>query len=359
MNHECTNGDSRFEERAAILTNASTCGRVWSIILAGGNGDRISDFIRSWKGRVVPKQYCAFTGKRSMLQHTLQRAEALSPRQRTLVLIAETHRREARAQLAERWSNGVIMQPANRDTLPGILLPLTHVYARDPNATVAIFPSDHFIYPEDSFRAGMLQAVQAVEALPNRLILVGAPAIGLELEYGWVCPGEQIWASGEHSVFSVQMFLEKPSCAQAAVAKARGGLWNTMIVVVKAHALWQLACSYFPEIMKLFGRLRAVIGTSREEETRRDIYEIMPARNFSSGLLTEATDQIAVMPMKDVLWCDWGRKERILEVLRHIGKQPNFPPALAIGEEQTGRDAEVLPWQRAQFPAVGAAANKK
>jgi mannose-1-phosphate guanylyltransferase len=349
------NDVSQFEESAAGLKGASACGRVWPIILAGGNGERIGDLVKNWIGRPVPKQYCAFTGKRSMLQHTLSRADALSPRERQFVLIAKDHLREAQAQLADRWSHGVIVQPANRDTLPGILLPLTHVYARDPKAMVAIFPSDHFIYPESNFRIVMEKAVQAAEALPDTLMLVGAQAHSLELEYGWICPGKQIREFGGHSVLSVTLFLEKPARAHAAVAMSRGGLWNTMIVVSKAQTLWQLACDHFPEIMMLYKQLLDVIGTSHEEETVKAIYEIMPTRNFSSDLLAQAINQIGVMPMKDVLWCDWGRKERILEILHYIGKKPNFPMVLATGGRPIRQKADVIPLVRPQSPAFGAA----
>ena len=359
MNNRFTDSDSWFEESITSSPSGATSRRLWSIILAGGNGDRISELIRSWMGRYVPKQYCAFTGKRSMLQHTLLRADALSLREHQIILIAEAHRREAQAHLEGRWYNGVIAQPANRDTLPGILLPLTHVYARDPKATVAIFPSDHFIYPESNFRIVMERAVQAAEALPDRLILVGAPAHGrLELEYGWICPGEHIWESDAHSVRSVNLFLEKPSHSHAAEAMARGGLWNTMIVVVKAHTLWQVACDYFPEIMRLFQQLHAVIGTSCEEKVMQSIYEIMPARNFSSDFLAKAVNQIGVIPMTDVLWCDWGREERILETLRCIGKQPNFPMALATSNRQTRSKAEVIPLSRDRHPAFAATAEE-
>jgi len=325
MNDQCAIHGFLSEDSVKKCAGRAPHRRVWSIVLAGGNGDRISELIRNWLGRSVPKQYCAFTGERSMLQHTLIRADALSRRERQIVLIAKAHQLEARAQLAERWFNGVVVQPENRDTFPGIFLPLTHVYARDPKATVAIFPSDHFIYPEGNFQTVMERAVEAAEALPDRLILVGTHAHSLELEYGWICPGEKIRDSGANPVRSVNLFLEKPTPDRAAEAMARGALWNTMIVVAKAHALWQLGCEYHPEIMGLFTQLHAVIGTSDEEATVKKIYEIMPARNFSSDLLTPAISRIGVITMTDVLWCDWGREERILDTLLHIGRQPNFP----------------------------------
>ena len=50
--------------------------------------------------------------------------------------------------------------------------------------------------------------------------------------------------------------------------------------------------------------------------------------------------------MKDVMWRDWGRKERILEILHYIGKQPNLPMALAAGSRQIRSKAEVIPLVR-------------
>jgi mannose-1-phosphate guanylyltransferase len=305
---------------------------LWSIILAGGNGDRIKDLIHQWIGRPVPKQYCAFTGTRSMLQHTLQRSEMLSFREHQFVVIAEAHKREAELQLSDRWPKNVIMQPENRDTLPGIMLPLTHVYALDSKATIAIYPSDHFIYPEESFVQTMARAVQAVEAMPHMLLLIGAPADSLELDYGWICPGRQIWESGKHSVQSVKQFLEKPSRAHAAVARACGGTWNTLIMVAKAQTLWNLGCQYSPDVMRYFERLLDAIGTSSERTTLESIYEVMPKRNFSSSLLTDAVDHIGVMNMDEILWSDWGRGERILKTLHYLGKRPNFPMVLASGD---------------------------
>jgi mannose-1-phosphate guanylyltransferase len=52
---------------------------VWSVILAGGEGERLKPFIRQWLGHERPKQYCAFVGTRSMLQHTLDRADQITP----------------------------------------------------------------------------------------------------------------------------------------------------------------------------------------------------------------------------------------------------------------------------------------
>ena len=178
--------------------------------------------------------------------------------------------------------------------------------------------------------------------MPDLLVLVGAPADSLEQDYGWIYPAQEMRKSKDYPIFKVSKFLEKPSREGAAAAMACGGLWNTMIMAVKAHTLWKLGRIYAPEILKHFERLYEVIGTSREESVLESIYEIMPSRNFSKHLLTPAADWIGLLPMKDVLWSDWGQKKRIIETLERIGKQPNFPMMPATGNEPLKQQAGNL-----------------
>jgi len=182
----------------------------------------------------------------------------------------------------------------------------------------------------------MESAVRAVEDLPDLLVLLGVAADSLELDYGWIYPAQEIWKSKEYPVFKVKKFLEKPSRECAAAAMECGGLWNTLIMVGKARTLWQLGRIYAPEVLRHFEILYEAIGTSREESVLESIYEVMPSRNFSSDLLTPAANHIGLLPMTDVLWSDWGRRQRIVETLKQIGKQPNFHtiPASWDGELQ-------------------------
>jgi mannose-1-phosphate guanylyltransferase len=318
--------------------------RVWSIVLAGGNGERISADIHRWMGRAIPKQYCAFVGTRSMLQHTIARADALSVKEHQLTVVAKSHLCEVDAQLANQTHGTIIVQPKNCDTLAGVFLPLTYAYARDPEATVVIFPSDHFIYPEKAFLEIIDNAVQAAEELPGRLVLIGVQAESIDQDYGWIQPGARLWHSEGCGVHAVQLFLEKPLRADAAAMKASGGLWNTMIITAKARALWQLGWERFPEMLVFFEKLRNAIGTVREHSVLETIYEAMPAKNFSADLIAQATDQIVVMPTEGIIWSDWGRIERIIETLFRVGRRPNFPmiPTAQHIYQSNSADAQAL-----------------
>src|SRR5512146_1246687 len=90
--------------------------RLWSIILAGGEGERLRPFIQKWLGRHTPKQYCAFVGRRSMLQHTIDRADRIAKPDQKTTVIARSHEPDARRQFDQRQCGIIIKQPANRDT---------------------------------------------------------------------------------------------------------------------------------------------------------------------------------------------------------------------------------------------------
>lgn len=307
--------------------HARNSGRRWSIVMAGGEGERVRPFIQRWLGRSTPKQYCTFVGTRSPFQHTLDRAVKLSRPEHIVTVIPREDRPEAWTQLEGRAVGTVLLQPKNRDTAAGIFLSLTYIRARDPQAIVVIYPSDHFVYPEERFLDLVQRAARTAEWLPERLIYLGVSPDRLELDYGWIMPGEQLDGSPACQVRAVDSFLEKPTVAQADTALAGGALWNTSVLAAKAPLLWELGWQCFPDIMPHFERLSDSIGTSGEVRILDEIYRDMPAHHFSSELLRQAPDRAAIIEMSGVLWSNWGKPEGIVHTLRRIGRQPAFPLA--------------------------------
>src|SRR5262245_11536221 len=98
--------------------------RLWAVVLAAGQGTRLSPLTRALYGHDLPKQYAVLTGDRSMLQKTIDRLAPLVPATRTVVVVAREHANVARAQLAAHPGVDVIVQPRDLDTGPGVLLPL-------------------------------------------------------------------------------------------------------------------------------------------------------------------------------------------------------------------------------------------
>ncbi len=302
--------------------NGQESGRPWSIVLAGGRGERLAPFTERWLGRPVPKQYCAFAGGRSMLQHTLDRASRISRPENVVTVVAREHQAYWRHQVEGPLASGVVVQPVNRDTAAGIFLPLARVRAMDPGAVVAVFPSDHFIHPEGRFIAAVRTALQAAEELRERLVLLGVRPDDPQPEYGWVFRGRELLDLGGRSVHAVRAFLEKPSAAEARTAREEGALWNTFIMAAKVDTYWRLGWRYLPQLMFRFESYLEAVGTPEEDAVLASIYSDMPQRNFSSDLLQRARTEVAAIELEGVLWSDWGRAERIAETLGRLGKRP-------------------------------------
>ncbi|RPH78882.1 MAG: hypothetical protein EHM80_09190 [Nitrospiraceae bacterium] len=304
-----------------------TSDQLWSIILAGGEGTRLRALVHRWLGRPKPKQYCAFVGTRSMFQHTLDRASRLTPPARMVTVVAHHHRHDALAQLDGRGDSTVLFQPANRDTAAGVFLPLTYIRARAPQATVVLFPSDHFVYPEDRFLEAVRRAVRIAESRPDRVVMLGVAPDRLELDYGWIQPGQPLADPPEEPAQAVRSFLEKPRAAQADAALRTGALWNTLVLAANVERLWALGRQCLPDMMPRFEQLSQAIGGPAEGRALDAIYRDMPTKNFSSDLLQRVPEQLAVVELTGVLWSDWGKPEGITETLRRIDRRPAFPLA--------------------------------
>jgi mannose-1-phosphate guanylyltransferase len=287
----------------------------WAVVLAGGEGERLKAFIERRHGRPMPKQYCAFNGGKTMLEHTMERIKGIIPGERTVTIIGRGHRRF----LGDKTLHGrVLEQYANRGTLPGVLLGLAHVIAADPEATVLILPSDHFMEPLAGVRRVLREALETADRAADKLVMLAAVPDGPEPDYGWIEPGVAL--SGR--AFSVRVFHEKPTAEQAAEFFEEGLLWSTMIVAAKARTLWDMARIFSPNIMGRFDLLRVAAGMGRAEAMMPFVYGALKAADFSRDLLERVPHRSLVLPMTDLRWSDWGRPERIEDTLRQAAPPP-------------------------------------
>ncbi len=165
---------------------------LYGIVLAARDDKRLAPFIRKLRGDELPKPFVSFIGKRSLLEHTLARAEKLLAPDRLFVSVGREQMKlpEVRRQLAGRKPGAVIVQPQDKGSLPEVLLSLLHIYHRDPLAIVALFPSDHFVLEENRFVSYLYLASRALERSPASLVLLGVNAEAPESDYGYIVPGD-------------------------------------------------------------------------------------------------------------------------------------------------------------------------
>jgi mannose-1-phosphate guanylyltransferase len=324
--------------------------QLWGIVLAAGEGTRVRSFLSQLCGGPGIKQFSAVLGRRSMLEQTLARVERLIPRERILIVVSPKHHAEVKAQLAQWPADNIIYQPINRETAPGILLPFAHVSSRDPEATVAVFPSDHFILDEARFMAVVANAAIEVQRFPRELVLLGVQPDRLEHGYGWIDPGKVEEGRQSQAVLG---FYEKPGSMYAQELMARDALWNTLVFVTQTSTLWQMIRHSAPDLCRTFNMIRLVLNSTHAQVFTQHAYETMRTLNFSTGVCEPLTSRLRVLPVPNVVgWSDWGSAERILQTLQRVGKLDEClarlegRPVDAETRELIGRFSTLAPYDR-------------
>ena len=318
-------------------------GQRWGIVLSGGNGVRMRDLVYRKRADYLPKQYLNFIGKRSMLEHTLHRAETLIPAQKLLIVICKEHLQfeEVRRQMAVRPKESIIIQPENKDTGPGVLLPLMHIYARDPAAVVAVFPSDHFILEEDLFIEHVERAFKIVETDNSRIVLLGIEPNEPDPEYGYILPGGSSDGPDCDECRLVELFVEKPSADAAKKISRQGALWNTLVFVATCKTLLQAIQRTAPQLHRSFEHIQDAIGTPNEQRVSEQVYQKLSALNFSKGVLESLAyanrQSLRVLPVRGVTWKDWGNSDRLSKTLQQMGAPDFATPEREIPERRAVR----------------------
>ncbi len=319
----------------------------WGVVLAGGDGIRMRPMIGYWLGEDRPKQYCAFVGTRSMLEHTIARARSVVLGNQILTVIGRGHGKFLNGFATSGFPGRVLEQPSNLGTAPGVFLPTAYVLADDPEATVILLPSDHFVHPEDRFCDHIIHAFELAEKHHDRIILAGAVPDRAETEYGWIDPG-RAWTGGDGKLtpgpMKVMRFREKPGVKEARALLRQGCLWNTMVITVKAKTLWALGRRCLPEMMHKFDAFLTVLHALREgrldpafeTSALATIYSDLEPADLSRDILQRVPEESLVLRMEGVDWCDWGHPQRVTETLACLGRRPSFSP-----------DCLECPWESA------------
>jgi mannose-1-phosphate guanylyltransferase len=256
-----------------------------------------------------------------------------------LTVITRDHLERAREQL-QGWSPELlVIQPHNRETAPGILLPLLYIQARDPDATVGIFPSDHFILEEAVFMEHVLQAVEFLATHRRLLILLGIAPDRPEGAYGWIEPRNEIAREAGYGLFGVRQFWEKPNAPIAERLYVQGWLWNSLVMVGRLRTFLRYFRKGVPELWANFQAIRAALGTAREAEALEEAYQRIPAVNLSAHLLERIPQRLGVLPAKGVRWSDWGDEGRIFQTLQEIGKAEELTARLKGGGDDPWKEA--------------------
>ena len=275
----------------------------WSIVLAGGQGTRLSQLTHG-----TPKQFWRPPGGASLVEETLTRLAPICSGDRTVVVVDESQREHVDSQLAARARCRVVFQPMDRGTAAGVLFGLVAVLDADPQAMVLITPADHGVRQPDVFRRGVFDAAAHVRVHDN-VVLFGVEARSPQTDYGWITLGA---TAPSADIRPVSGFVEKPPADVARRLFSAGAAWNTMVIVARARALLDLFRAQLPDVACLFvGALTLRPSTRTGFFASR--YPRLPSRDFSRDVLAGAANLDAYIWPTSVGWSDLGTPQRLIQ----------------------------------------------
>ena len=290
-------------------------GNTWALVLAAGEGTRLRSLTTTNEGFVVPKQFCSLRGGHSLLEETLLRAEAVAMRSHIVTVVAAEHRRWWEAPLWTLPAENVVVQPQNKGTATGLLLPLLHILCRDPNATVAVLPSDHLVCDESVLIHTLRQATELARVDDRWVHLLGAEPVQEDAELGYIVPEK----AGTTAASTVRRFVEKPAALVARELARTGALLNMFIMVATARAFLRL---YARQHASLVTQLSEVVDQDRlcppDCPAAERVYPMLKTLDFSHDILQGQESTLRVLKVPDCGWSDLGTPERVAEALaRH------------------------------------------
>ena len=249
----------------------------YPVILAGGRGTRFWPLSR----KRMAKQLLPLNSKKSMIQETVERLLPLAKAKQFWVITNDDLRDPIVRQLKKLDKKKIIAEPLGRNTAPAIGLAAFLLARRDPTAVIGMFPSDHVIADEKSFRNDIKRAAELAAAGPN-IVVIGIKPTRAETGYGYIevrreprATSREPKAKGQErtDALNVVRFTEKPSADVAnEFVKAGNFFWNSGMFVWGARTLADALREHLPKTAPLLEEIAASYGTRKFEKTFAKLY---------------------------------------------------------------------------------------
>lgn len=257
------------------------------VLLAGGSGTRFWPLSRAAR----PKQFHALTGRRSLLIETWIRVRKLAPASRIWVVAPKTLAASVRSELPALRADRLVPEPSPRDTGPAIGLACALIAKQDPQAVVAVFPTDHVV--RDTQRFVDAVHVAASEAASGSLVCLGVrpnrPATG----FGYLRCAKR---PARGRAVDVLRFIEKPDLRKARRFLKNGAyLWNAGMFV------WRVE-SFLTEMARTAPAMEAAVRAVAAGRSR--MWARAPRISVDYAVMERAR-HVRVVPL-DAGWDDIG-----------------------------------------------------
>lgn len=268
--------------------------------MAGGVGSRFWPMSRTDK----PKQFIDILGTgETLLQSTYRRVKAFCKPENIIVVSNIRYKNLIAEQLPEIPEFNILSEPARRDTAPCVAYASFKISLRNPDAVIAVLPSDHLILKESHFTQTM-NAAFACAAEGENLLTLGIKPTRPDTGYGYI-QFDSNESPNKHGFVKVKTFTEKPNLEMATVFLNSGEFaWNSGMFIWKASTILKAFDTHQPEIINLFREKPELYDTEKEQSFIDEVYATCTAISIDYGIMENAEN--VYMTSADLGWSDLG-----------------------------------------------------
>ena len=279
----------------------------YCVILAGGVGSRFWPVSRNSS----PKQFLDILGiGKSFIQLTYDRFLKIVPKQNIIVVTSSIYVELVRKHLPDLPAGNILAEPYRRNTAPCIAYAATWIRNINPDATMVVAPSDHFI-SNDALFIDTISSAMNYASQRDELFTLGIDPTRPETGYGYIqCNMKDSTTVNGNIAYKVKTFTEKPNRELAQVFVDSGEfLWNSGIFVWNVNTICRALEKWLPEIYSLFKDGGRYYGTPEESAFINKTYEDCPAISIDYGVM-EKTSRAWVF-QASFGWTDLGTWESL------------------------------------------------
>ena len=269
--------------------------------MAGGGGTRLWPASR----RKRPKQFLPLLpGGQTLLGATVERLLPLIPAERTFVVTAASQVDDVRRAAPMVPSENIVAEPSARNTAPCIGLGAIEIARRDPEAVIAVVPSDQFISDGERYREAV--AVALAEAEKGGVVTIGIRPSAPETGFGYIRMGR---AQSGAASFVVEKFVEKPTRATAEeYLMSRQYLWNSGMFFFRASRIVEAIRRHLPALGEILDTIAA------HPARAADLYPMAPPISVDYGVMEKLPPGEVLVVPGDFGWSDVGSWSAISEI---------------------------------------------
>lgn len=275
--------------------------------MCGGVGSRFWPFSR----REMPKQFQDFFGSGlSLLQATYERVLPVVPAENIILLTNREYSSIVREQLPDVREENILLEPDRRNTAPCLCWAAHHILSRDPEASMAVLPSDHLILREAAFHEALRRGFDFVEG-GDRLLTLGIKPTSPHTGYGYIQRGKPTEAD---TILKVKSFTEKPPADMAELfVKSGEFFWNAGIFLWKASSILKAFREFAPQVAAVFEG--GDYSPAAEKEFIERKYPTAPSISIDYAVMEQAPN--VYVETVDMGWSDLGSWKALYEVSPH------------------------------------------